>query len=127
MLQTYWCIVDGHIYFTKMHNTHGVYIIVAKNEKDAKKLLQPIIGFGSIDAGPISEQRFPPLYRDQFKKLFNKAKRGTCYQYIPNGGFIKPHHATDSYSNWDQLPDEKSTKEEKSWYLSRKMRNHYKQ
>ena len=47
-VKTYVCLVDVYRRPERQRNTHGRYYVGAKNEKEAKKLLQEAIGFGSI-------------------------------------------------------------------------------
>ena len=45
---TYVCLVDNYRRPSRQRNTCGRYYVGAKTEKEAKKLLQIAIGFGSI-------------------------------------------------------------------------------
>ena len=47
-VNTYVCLVDNYRRPSRQRNTHGRYYVGAKTEKEAKKLLQESIGFGSV-------------------------------------------------------------------------------
>ena len=47
-INTYVCLVDNCRRPSRQRNTFGRYYVGAKTEKEAKKLLQTAIGFGSI-------------------------------------------------------------------------------
>ena len=121
-MNVYWLIVDYHRWIFDQHNTKGVYLVKAKNEKDAKKYLQKIIGFGSIESqGVITKDNIAKEHRNEFEKLF-KQEKYACYKYSRGLGFCLPHHATDDHTTWDT--PKKKQEEHKSWYLSRRMRNY---
>lgn len=48
IIKTYVCLVDQYKRPSRQHNTKGRYYVGAKTEKEAKKILQKVIGFGSI-------------------------------------------------------------------------------
>lgn len=48
-VRTYVAIVDGHRRASRKRSTSGRYLVGAKTEKEAKKILQEAIGFGSIE------------------------------------------------------------------------------
>lgn len=47
-IQTYICVVDGYRRPTRKRNTAGRYRVGAKNEKEAVRILQKQIKFGSV-------------------------------------------------------------------------------
>ena len=121
-MKVYWLIVDYHRWILDVHNTRGVYLVKAKNEKSAKQYLQKVIGFGSIESqGAITKDNLNKKHQRDFEKFFKKTGN-ICYRYDRSLGFCLPHHATDNHENWDNFKEEKQ--EEKSWYLSRRMRNY---
>lgn len=48
-VRTYVAIVDGRRRASRKRSTSGRYLVGAKTEKEAKKILQETIGFGSIE------------------------------------------------------------------------------
>jgi len=123
-MKVFWCRVDHYRFIDKQRNTQGVYLISAKNEKEAKDLLQKTIKFGSIDVkGEITEKSFREKHREQFKQLFSSNEKNICFKYSYAEGFSPPHAATDDHESWDQNIFSQEP-QQMSWYLSRKMRNH---
>ncbi len=47
-VHTYVCVVDQWRRPSRQRNTKGRYLAGAKSEKDAKKLVQGAVGFGSV-------------------------------------------------------------------------------
>lgn len=47
-INKYVCLVDNYRRSSRQRNTVGRYIVCAKTEKEAKEILQKMIGFGSI-------------------------------------------------------------------------------
>lgn len=48
LLNKYVCLVDNYRRPSRQRNTKGRYLVCAKTESEAKKILQNKIGFGSI-------------------------------------------------------------------------------
>ena len=70
-INTYVCLVDGGGPIWADHSTQGRYYVGAKSEKEAKKLLQKAIGFGSIDVCYIAQPGgFDPILSE---KIVRKA------------------------------------------------------
>lgn len=84
----YICLVDNYRRPSRQRNTKGRYRVGAKNPKQARKLLQQAIGFGSVQVYYEAKDILIG-YKEIVKEVYQK-------DHKQNLGFIfKPiHHAT---------------------------------
>lgn len=80
--KTFIAHVDSHRRPSRCHNTKGSYLIGAKNEKQARKLLQAKIGFGSIYIYGISDEISVP-YKTVVKKIRTIRDNKSCWTQVP--------------------------------------------
>ena len=84
------CLVDQHRRPSRQRSTEGRYRVGAKNEKQARKLPQKAIGFGSIVV----------YYQDNTDKVSDLVPLGQCMKerFDPETGrfdHVPARHATD--------------------------------
>lgn len=82
-MKHYTFVVDFYRRPSRKHNTAGLYVVYAKNEKIARKLLQSAIKFGSIQ--PFGKYENHPDWTNPFPKNkglleIKKMKRNECFK-----------------------------------------------
>lgn len=89
-INTYVLVVDTHRKPSMRRNTYGRYLVGAKSEKEAVKLLRKAIGFGSIKVSHIDTEQIVN-YKTVTKEIFETTPDG-----ITKVKHVKPTHATQS-------------------------------
>lgn len=97
--RTFVCLVDNYRRPSRRRNTAGRYLVGAKDEKEAKELLQKAVKFGSVQVyyeveKETGDDKF--LTRGQIQRVFsglnlNTGEEQTVYEC--------PRKATDPISN----------------------------
>lgn len=98
MMEKYICLVDAHRTSCTRRNTSGRYIVCAKNEKEAKKILQKAIGFGSIsvyynvaDCGFAQEKQLVMKKNEMYKiKIIGENKKDLQFEFLPVEHALSP-------------------------------------
>ena len=81
------------------HKTEGRYLVGARNEEEAVKLVKDIIGFGSVQFYLWDEN---PRYICKYKEVvMEKIDRENCKEHL-NFKYIKPHHANSPKNTWNE-------------------------
>lgn len=81
-MNKYICLVDAYRRPSRQRNTSGRYIVCAKNEKEAKNLLQKAIGFGSVQvyykvsSGSYKQEQEIKMKQGEMYKVNNDFSKG---------------------------------------------------
>lgn len=85
MSKTFVCLVDNYRRSSRQRNTKGRYLVGAKNEKQAKDLLQKTIGFGSVQV----------YYEVETESGTDKFVNDGQVLKVTTNGYMEPRKATD--------------------------------
>lgn len=82
MVKQFSFVVDKGKPIGLAHSTAGLYQVAAKNEKEARKMLQKAIGFGSIGKAHIIDESF-------FRQDYDMSGRKVTRWKLPYGSIKK--------------------------------------
>ena len=98
-VNTYVCLVDNYRRPSRQRNTAGRYLVGAKTEKEAKKLLQRAIGFGSVQ---VYYKAFPSgkENRIDIPMKYKEIKRVVAGYTMEEVEKMDPEHKMDTEARW---------------------------
>lgn len=83
-IRQYVCLVDCHRRPSRRRNTYGRYLVGAKTAKEARRILQNRIGFGSVIV--VCEETDPKFILSRGKavrEVWTESSETKLVQYVP--------------------------------------------